>query len=157
MLRHVPLLFLLAMPSLAYADSLDDFAVGLAYTNVFPEPDDGVSLVVDYNIFAFIWVGAMGAWNRFGDGRDFADEVWAAGTLRCVFPGTEIADFQVFAGVGGNGSGLNMRIEAGPKWNLGYVDISLAIGYLSIDSAFDSYDPNWRGFGATIGVWYPGQ
>lgn len=145
------------MPSFDESNPLDDFAIGLAYTNAFPEPDDGVSLVIDYNLLSFVWVGAMGAWNRFGDGRDFSDEVWAAGTLRLVFPGTDFADFQVFAAAGGNQSGLNMRIEAGPKWKFDYFDVSLAVGYLSIDSAFAIYEPNWRGFGATIGVWYPGE
>jgi len=147
-------------PALCAADTpepestnvLEDFRFGVSYTNIFAEEgDDGLSLIVEYHLFGPVWVGGHTSWHK----TRISSQLWPAGALRMVFPGTDVADFQALMTVGGNGKGVNFRTEAGPIWKLKYVDVSLAVSFLAVSIGHRSND--LRGFGFTLSLFAPGH
>ncbi len=148
-------------PSMAYAADesadvplMDDFRFGLAFTSTVINEDGGFSAVAEYNLFAYAWFGAQLAWNQMG--TDLS-EVWPAGTLRWVAPGSAVGDFQAFVAVGGVGHGVNFRIEAGPIWKFGVSDVSLTVGFLHVNSAVEQFPKDLTGYCLTFGAFWPGH
>lgn len=151
--RAAVLVACLSFPMDTTAHPLDDFVVSAAYTNFITEQDDGASISLDYNIFGPAYVGVLAGWNRVRKDYVWKHHWWGSGTVRAVFPGTDVADFQAFAAVGSDGQYFNFRLDAGPKWKTAYVDISLTFGFLS----FGEPERLWRGFGATFSIYFPGS
>jgi len=148
-------------PALACADDgpaasplIDDLRFGLAFTSTLINGDGGLSGVAEYNLFSYGWIGAQLAWNKM---KDELSQVWPAATFRWVAPASDVGDFQAFLAVGGAGHGVNFRLEAGPMWRFGDIDVSLTVGFIHVGSAVERFPQDLEGYCLTFGVFGPGH